>query len=813
MLTGTLIAAVLPALAAAAFAAAEKQPAFAGLSRTARQAAVGLVYAGIALGCALLSPAWQTSCAAAAPLAAGLLFGAPAGLVSGGAGALLVYVLVPAGYAHGARAAAILLAGLIAALVRRELLDNRRPRLGYALLVPCVAVVLQLCLVFFSNAAAADIYGTVLAGAPSLLAVCCGSTLLACLAARAAELRGLPLRRPLIRPREQRSIYQTFQFWLFVILFFALVLMGGFIWFMQTTATKSAVDDLLATNLQDMQAAVAEADGQDRSRIEKIACNRHIWEKGFFLVCDRDGVIVSDRDGRTGQRVTLLDGTDYRQNTTYRSKAYGMDCYWAYTAQGGYFIVALLPVSEAMFARDAGVSLMLLAEILVFALLFAQVTITVKKVVVEKIHSINTSLEKITGGNLDERADVNFCREFSELSAHINQTVDTLKQYIAEAAARIDQELDVARQIQRSALPSVFPPYPNRPEFSIYAGTTPAREVGGDFYDFYLLDGDRLAFLIADVSGKGIPAAMFMMTAKALLKSSAESGLPVEQVFATTNDKLCAGNDAGMFVTAWMGVLELSTGLLHYANAGHNPPLLCRGDGGFEYLRVKPNFVLAGMEGVPFRSHTLQLHPGDTLFLYTDGVTEAHDTAQHLYGEGRLLACLESSRGLDVQALCEAVKSDVDVYAGQREQFDDITLLCLRLTPRQEAVWSAELSEQSIADAVEFVKHKLKSFGVTGKSVPRLAVVTDDVWCNIVRYSHAHHAEMRLTRLDKQITLAFRDDGIAYNPLQAPNPDVTLPAEEREPGGLGILIMRKLMNKVDYQYKDGLNCLTLTLLL
>lgn len=173
---------------------------------------------------------------------------------------------------------------------------------------------------------------------------------------------------------------------------------------------------------------------------------------------------------------------------------------------------------------------------------------------------------------------------------------DTLKHYIAEAESRIDRELEFARQIQRSSLPSVFPPYPERTDFSIYASMEAAKEVGGDFYDFYLTDSTHLVFLVADVSGKGIPGALFMMRAKTLIKNLAESGRSIEEVFTTANRKLCENNEAEMFVTAWMGRLNLETGLLEYVNAGHNPPLLRHKGGTFEYLRTKPNFILAGMD-------------------------------------------------------------------------------------------------------------------------------------------------------------------------------------------------------------------------
>lgn len=811
--------ALLPVLTAAAFVLAEKSAFFRRFPYALRQVLIGVVFGGLVFAAATMAPTTRTSIQDMVPLAAGLLFGAPAGLVSGGLGALLFYWLIQPGYTHGAAAISIVLAGVIAAVVRHFLLDDHRAGLGYSLLVPGVVVVLHMSMVFFTNAADADVFSVVQENTLPLLAVCCGSMVLTTLAAQVTEHAGLPRRRPLIPAREQRSVNRTFQFWLFVSVFSALVFTVWFTWSMQTSATLGAVEDLLVTNLRDMQttvseAAQAESPEQQSAAIANAAHNRHIWEEGFFIVCTADGIIVSDRDGHTGESVTLLGydgGADFMEKATYRSTVYGTEYYWAYATQGEYIVIALLPVSEAMFSRNVGVCLLAFVEILVFAVLFSQITITVKKVVVENIQKVNSSLAKITGGDLDEKIDVRPSQEFTALSSDINQTVDTLKHYIDEAAARFDKELEVARQIQHSALPSVFPPYPNRTEFSIYASMDTAKEVGGDFYDFYLLDGDRLAFLIADVSGKGIPAAMFMMTAKTLLKTSAEGGLPVEQVFEHTNDKLCQGNDAGMFVTAWMGILELSTGRLTYADAGHNPPLLRRRDGQFEYLRIKPNFVLAGMEGIPYRRHEMQLDPGDTLYLYTDGVTEAHNCDKQLYGEDRLLSCLEQNRELDVQALCHAVKEDVDVFAGQQEQFDDITMLCLRLTPRQEAVWSAVPTEESIAEASAFLEERLAAFGVEGKPASRMLVVLDEIWCNIVRYSHARQAQLRLTRLGDMAMLSFSDDGIPYNPLQAPVPDVTLSAEEREVGGLGIFMVRKLMSQVDYQYKDNRNCLTLTL--
>jgi sigma-B regulation protein RsbU (phosphoserine phosphatase) len=208
---------------------------------------------------------------------------------------------------------------------------------------------------------------------------------------------------------------------------------------------------------------------------------------------------------------------------------------------------------------------------------------------------------------------------------------------------------------------------------------TPAKEVGGDFYDFYFVGDNTLAFLIADVSGKGIPAAMFMMTAKTLIKNLAETSISVEEVFTRANDELCKMNDAGMFVTAWMGEIDLTTGVMSFVNAGHNPALVKRGNGDFEYLKVKPGLVLAAMEGIKYHKNEIQLEPGDKVFLYTDGVTEATDANVELFGDDRLLAKINSVKDKDCTSICNDIKKGVDEFVGEAEQFDDITMLAFDL--------------------------------------------------------------------------------------------------------------------------------------
>jgi len=260
-----------------------------------------------------------------------------------------------------------------------------------------------------------------------------------------------------------------------------------------------------------------------------------------------------------------------------------------------------------------------------------------------------------------------------------DRTRRLLERQVKDSAEKqqIASELSVATHIQTSMLPCIFPAFPERTEFDIYATMNPAKEVGGDFYDFFLVDNDHLAVVMADVSGKGVPAALFMVIAKTLIKDHAQQGTQPEEVFTEVNRLLCEANDEGMFVTAWMGVLELSTGHLAYVNAGHNPPLLRRG-GNYEFLRTRSGFVLAGMEGMRYRPASLELAPGDALYLYTDGVTEAANENKQLYGDQRLCEVLNAHADSDPETLLKTVKDDVDAFVGTAPQFDDITMLGLR---------------------------------------------------------------------------------------------------------------------------------------
>ena len=274
--------------------------------------------------------------------------------------------------------------------------------------------------------------------------------------------------------------------------------------------------------------------------------------------------------------------------------------------------------------------------------------------------------------------------EIETLAGSILQMEHKIRDYIDNITAitaekeRIGAELSVASQIQADMLPTIFPAFPERSDFDIYAAMDPAKEVGGDFYDFFLTDSNHLAVVIADVSGKGVPAALFMVIAKTLIKNHAQNGETPAEIFTGVNEQLCEANKEGMFVTAWLGILDLSTGELKYVNAGHNPPIIRRKGGKYEYFKSRPSFVLAGMEGVRYRGNETVLEKGDELFLYTDGVTEAINNAEELYGEDRLIAVLNENGGVSPSELLPIIRADIDKFADGAAQFDDITMVDLR---------------------------------------------------------------------------------------------------------------------------------------
>lgn len=338
------------------------------------------------------------------------------------------------------------------------------------------------------------------------------------------------------------------------------------------------------------------------------------------------------------------------------------------------------------------VVMLFIAAALIGAVIYASVRFT--KRIVEPLKNLQSQVEVISQGNLDARVQIAsedeigvLAQEFNHMTISLKQQMDEIQKVTTEKE-RIRAELNIAAQIQSSMLPSLFPGFTGYPEFNIYASMDPAKEVGGDFYDFFLVDEHHLAVVMADVSGKGVPSALFMVIAKTLIKDLAQLGLSPDEVFRQANEKMCESNDEGMFVTAWLGILDICSGHMTYVNAGHNPPLVYRKDKTFEYLKQKPGFVLAGMEGIRYQCGTLELREEDMLYLYTDGVTEAANTQDELYGDERLKMILNHCRNersmQEPKQILDAVKQDIQEFVKTAPQSDDITMLLLKFQERRK---------------------------------------------------------------------------------------------------------------------------------
>ena len=295
---------------------------------------------------------------------------------------------------------------------------------------------------------------------------------------------------------------------------------------------------------------------------------------------------------------------------------------------------------------------------------------------------LSERIKNTGGGDLDYRSEIKTGDEIEELDLSFERMTGELKNYIKSLnqvtaeKERIGAELNVATKIQASMLPRIFPPFPNRGEFDLYGSMLPAKEVGGDFYDFFLVNEDTLAVLIADVSGKGVPAALFMVIAKTLIKNNAQYGYSPKEVFETVNNILCANNEEGMFVTAFIGYLDIPSGTFTCVNAGHNPPLIRQGEN-FNWLKIKRGLVLAGMEDMFYREEQITLKPGDMVFLYTDGVTEAVNTKNELFSDPRLFEIANKHKNADLKKFVHVVKEEIDLFAEGAEQADDITMLMM----------------------------------------------------------------------------------------------------------------------------------------
>ena len=912
------------------------------LSYAAKQIIVGILFGGVSAFASSYGVQWlgtTVNVRDAAPLSAGLIFGAPAGIISGVIGGLYRWFSVYWGggtYTQLACSVATILAGFMAAGLRKLMFDNKKPTWGYGICIAVVCEVIHLILIFLTNMHNSSQAFEFVKGATTPM-VLGNAAAVGC----AILIVSLLSHERFTRKKGSERIANTFQRWLLLCIVIAYLVTSVFTYFLQNGIVKVETQEVFTSAINDVEADVkGKSDAQllgivegvkaeyetnadislqelaDRYGVEEINIvnadglvinstdetiinvynmndheqsrefmlelqnkasfvqeycprgedakwrkyaamklaeggfiqvgydaeqfhqmlnefvvdvtkNRHVGTGGFVAVCDEDLNMVIDNEyaGKSisvigiqppaemaeGKTATALYTANIVDGVTDAS----ITCMYVFKFVEGYCIIAAMPEEEAVFMRDASLYTSIFMQVLIFAALFVFIYILIKRVIINNLKKINDTLGRITEGDLNVTVDVRSNEEFSSLSDDINSTVTTLKRYIAEAAARIDKELEYAKQIQLSALPTNFP---EDEEYSIFAQMIAAKEVGGDFYDFYKLSDTTVAILAADVSGKGIPAAMFMMQSKIILKDLAESGMAVHDIFTKANEKLCQNNESGMFVTAWMGILDLTTGKMQFANAGHNPPLLKRADGCFEYLKCRPGFILAGMSGVRYRVGEIDLNPGDRLFLYTDGVPEATNAFNKLYGEERLLQFMNRNAQMDAEALLPALKANIDEFVGEAPQFDDITKLIFDYKPGktgQQMVNKAFPAKLEILpDVLGFVDQTLADFDCPRSTRMAIAVAIEEVFVNVTHYAYPNGEGDVTFRIgfdadSRTVTIRMADKGVPFDPLKKADPDITLPAADREIGGLGIFITKKTMDSLSYVNENGENVLTM----
>ena len=564
------------------------------------------------------------------------------------------------------------------------------------------------------------------------------------------------------------------------------------------------------------------------STVEGVATGLPLGDRGISVVAE-DGVIVSASDPNLiGQDFESVVGAglafgfdpsiyEATSSTTWymngdelgyvRAAELG---YVRVSRQGSYELMAALPQAEVYRWRPVMVAAVSVLFLALFAAIYKQASMLLKNVVVREIDETNETLDRITQGDLDQSVGVRGTVEFSRLSDGINATVGSLKNAIAAEAARNERDLATAKAIQESALPSAFPPFPEIQAFDVYASMNAAREVGGDFYDIFTIDEHRIGFLIADVSGKGIPASLFMMAAKTEIANNIEAGMELGVAMQTANWHLCQGNDAGMFVTVWAAVLDWETGELTYVNAGHNPPLLRR-DGKWEWLKKKCGLFLGTFETAKYREGQLTLRFGDALFLYTDGVNEAFSASEEQFGDERLEAFLQNHADLHPHALVDAMRAELRMWAVGAEQSDDITMLSLEFGVTPEASGSIEMDAkvENLGEALSLVRSELAARHCPITAQNKVDIALEELFVNVCRYAYKGQTEPGKVLVSyvynanpSAITVSITDWGVPFDPLDYADPLSPKSADEMSVGGLGILMAKKSTDDLSY-VRDG----------
>jgi serine phosphatase RsbU (regulator of sigma subunit) len=618
------------------------------------------------------------------PLAAGLFFSPVSGIIAGiigGAERILAGELWNIGrFTELACGMSTFLAGLLAALLNKKIYKGHRPPVTQALFLGAVMEVFHMYAVLFTNrqdmAMAYRVVQT--AAIPMIIFTATGMALCS---AVVLKVSGEKPQSGLLKDEGKIPLTVHFQRRLMIVTIGVVLINFAVSWGIQTRIADSNASSTL-NYISYENNRIYEESGKNIEVLRNHLQEQYHSDVTYWLVDAESGefLVVPGINGLAGNKIKAADLENAKENAdqqVYRTAIQTADgievlCSSRYIGEDAVLMV-MEPLALVYANRDGEIYENTLSDLLLFAVLYVLVAMLLDTLVIRSLQRVNVSLDRITDGHLDEKVWVRSSSEFSALSDDINEMVTALRGYIDQAEKRMRDELKLAKSIQDAALPKNFAmPGEN---IDLYALMTPAKQVGGDFYDFFYCDRDKLCLVIADVSGKGVPAALFMMRAKTAIKNYARHGNSAAKVLEHVNHTLCEGNDAEMFVTVWLGILDLNTGKIQCANAGHEYPVLMRAGGNYELLKDKHGLALAALDGISMKEYEIDLDPGDRLFVYTDGVPEAINEKVEAYGTERLCEKLNTVKNVPQQQALESVLRDIRNFAGAAEQFDDITML------------------------------------------------------------------------------------------------------------------------------------------
>ena len=480
--------------------------------------------------------------------------------------------------------------------------------------------------------------------------------------------------------------------------------------------------------------------------------------------------------------------------------------------RNGMVFVICVPKWEMFKDINMYYRYMLMVLLLIGFIIPAFLFFSLKKNIINPIEKLTNIANKISKGE-DVSIKIEKPEEFAHLASTFDKMTNDIKS-ITQERAKINSELSIAKSIQSSSLPNVFPPFPSRNEFNIYASMVAAKEVGGDFYDFFLIDDSKFMFLIADVSGKGIPAALFMMTVKTLINNVSQMKYSPKELIKIINNKICQTNKQGFFVTVLIGITDINTGETSIINCGHNLPLLKRKGGNYEYLQLASNIVLGVFEDTEFEIYDTIMNPGDIIYLYTDGVTEAINKDNEMFGEERLYNCLNNINSTELPEIANKVKESINEFVNSYAQSDDITMLIFKYNGalNNKKIFKQQADLSNYKQFYNWLHSACRDWDIKEELTNKLDMCAEEIFANITFYAYPEKTgmiEATLIKTEDSLIFEFRDEGLEYNPMEKPDPDINLPPEDRPLGGLGIYMVKEMSDVISYRREDNQNILTM----